>query len=734
MESRLNIAFLWHMHQPVYKDPFTKNYEMPWVLLHGTKDYYDMVAILDRYPNIHQTFNIVPSLIEQLNDYAGANFKDHFVGLTQKPAFRLGFEEKRFLLEKFFQANWHTMIAPYPRYFDLLRKRVFSASSTDIDAAVRFFTTQDYLDLQVLFNLAWIDPWIVSSDETLNALKEKGRNYTEEDKKILHEKQLFIIRGILPKYREVMERGQIELTTSPYFHPILPLLCDNHSAMEAVPGIMLPKERLQYPEDALAQLKSAVALHKKTFGREPQGLWPSEGSVSMDMLGLLKEVGIRWTASDEEVLSNTLSMAIQRDNLGNARSPGLYRPYYIEDSGQRISMIFRDHALSDLIGFVYSRWGPEQAAHDFIKRLEHIRNLTDKPEDHLVSIILDGENAWEHYANDGRDFLSALYANLSVSERLKCVTITEFLSKNPAAERLNRVFAGSWINSNFKIWVGHVEDNTAWDFIAEARSRLVLAKERLDSETLAEAWTTLYAAEGSDWFWWYGDDHSSENDAVFDSLFRRYIKKIYALIGEDAPARLEVPIISRERGLRPNIRPTGFIEPVIDGEVTNYFEWLMAGRIEFLGKGAAMHAETHWSGLIDSITYGYSLDTLFMRFDYLAELRPYNKKWSFTINILHPKHIKIEAAIEGNDSRAHILEKVSDREASAVDKSLGKVASGDVVELALSFEDIGANLGDELWIFIQIDAGERGSQRWPHKGFLILDLPTEEFGKDDWTV
>ncbi len=750
MSDRLNIAFLWHMHQPLYRDPLTGIYELPWVLFHATKDYYDMVAILDDFPDVSQTFNIVPSLIEQLNDYASGNVKCLTRELTKKDPSDLTGKDKSDILDRFFHANWHNMIKPLPRYWELLEKRGFTADNGEMESALRYYTDQDFMDLQLLYNLAWIDPQIIRDDEELKGLQEKGSNYDSDDKAMIVSKQTEIAASVLPKYRELAERGQIELTTSPYYHPILPLICDSDSAREALPDIELPTTRLIHPDDARAQIAKGIKLFEETFGHKPRGMWPSEGSVSMDIIPLLKEAGIEWFATDEEILCNSTGKSFHRDNYGNPTDSFLYRPYSLETAPKdgaeagEIKVVFRDHLLSDLIGFEYSRMDADHAADDMIHKLLNIRKLVDNPSEHIVSIILDGENAWENYANDGRDFLYALYSKLNNHNELKCVTIGDFLDKSHSTERLPKIFAGSWISHNFRVWIGHSEHSAAWEQVSTARAALVDAESTARVDGLYEekedsfnaAWEALYAAEGSDWFWWYGDIHSSDNDALFDLLFRRHIKMIYKAISVQPPMSLEIPIISTERGLRPVEKPVKLITPVIDGEITSYFEWLSAGLILRAPGGevsGAMHTDTRWTGLIDQITYGFDLKNLYLRFDYLEELRPYEDKWSVTINLLHPMPLKIVVHVEGERLTSEVLER-DDNHKWITLGPLTEAVAKDVLEIAIPFDITRTSPGDELWTFIQIDAIERGNERWPVKGFTIIDLPTKDFGSDYWSV
>jgi len=744
MDNRLNVAFVWHMHQPLYKDALTGEYTLPWVLFHATKDYYDMAAILEEFPLVHQTFNLVPCLIEQLEEYGSGAANDVYLNISMKKAEELTTEDKLFMLRNFFQANAELMIKPFQRYWELYRQRGSSNAPAEIEAVLRYFTEQDYLDLQVFFNLVWIDPYIRENDKELSALCAKGAVYTEQDKKILFAKQIEIINRILPLYRSLMERGIIEVSTTPYYHPIMPLLCDSFSAKVAMPDADLPKERFVHPEDALAQMRNGVNLYEKTFGKKPAGVWPSEGSVSMEMLPVVASQGVKWIATDEEILTNSLRRPLRRDDAGNVTDPFLYRPYAIDVQGKRVSMIFRDHVLSDLIGFDYAKMDPEHAASDMVSRLEHIHVRLERPGEHIVPIILDGENAWEHFKNDGRDFLVSLYRRLSGSPHLRCVTVSEFLDEYEPRETLEWVYPGSWISHNFKIWIGHVEDNTAWDYIAEARAALVEYQGSLSdeekkekAETLAEAWDTIYAAEGSDWFWWYGEEHSTMSDEHFDNLFRRNIKKLYSLIGKQPPDSLDIPISSEEKGYEPLHTPSAYIEPELDGDVTNYFEWLAAGEIRRQYFGSAMHRELHGSGLIESVHYGFSKEKLFFRFDYLEELESYDGQWNLSVNFLHPLNVHFVAHVFGAQAKADFFEK---DEHGAWQRAEGvevEIASDRVVELSVPLDAIGAlgaKAGEEIRLFLTIDGGKRGHERWPVKGFLIFKVPATDFEEQDWIV
>ena len=509
----LYLAFIFHMHQPYYKNLLTKETDVPWVRLHGIKDYLDMVKILQNYPLIHKTFNLVPSLVEQVEDYAKQEVKDKFLQLTLKPADKLDQQDKEFILSRFFSINPEKCIAVHPRYYELYLKK----------KAGKGFTNQDYLDLQVWFNLAWFDPYFRQSIPELRNLEAKARFYNEEDKKAILDKQLEILSGIIPIYKEYIQKGQIEVTPSPYYHPILPLLYNTKIARESNIKTVLPKIQFNYPLDAKAQIDQAVEFYQQRFGSMPQGMWPSEEAVSQHVIPFIIESGINWIVADEGILFKSLKLK-KRDTRV------LYQPHLLKRKEGRLNIIFRDRNLSDLIGFVYHRWDAKAAVADFMKHLENIQTAF-KGEDILVTIAMDGENAWEYYTNDGHDFLSLLYENLSNAKFIRTTTPSEYLKLYPPRHEIKYLAPGSWIYGEFGKWIGNPHKNRAWEALAEARLELERPVAGID---LTLAWKQIYILEGSDWFWWYGEDDTGD----FDKLFRMHMRNFYKIIAKPAPEYL----------------------------------------------------------------------------------------------------------------------------------------------------------------------------------------------------
>ncbi len=734
MDDRLSVIFLWHMHQPYYKDLVTGRYAMPWVRLHGIKDYYDMAHILREFPRVRQNFNLVPSLIDQIIDHCGNDAGGIYLDHSLKPAASLDKDEKIFVLRNFFLANWDNMIKPYERYWELLLKRGRDVSDLELDRMARYFSDHDFLDLQVWFNLAWFDPLFKDNDPFLKELIAKGRDFTEEEKLGVINKQKQVMRLILPEYRELWDEGRIELSATPYYHPILPLLCDTDIARVSNPQINLPT-RFQHSEDAKTQVSRALSRFGEVFGRRPRGMGPSEASVSEQIIPNLADEGGEWKATDEEVLASSLDASLDRDFSGVSKKPEvLYRAYRAEAEGRGINILFRDHTLSDLIGFVYSKWDPKNAVDDFINRLSRIKkDLNARGQTGAATILLDGENAWEHYKNDGRDFLYMLYERLSREEQFDCTTIGEYLAKGQNIPRLPKLFPGSWIGHNFNIWIGHEEDNAAWDALSRTRQDLIeFSKAGPDPEKLRLAWEEIYIAEGSDWCWWYGDDHSSENDREFDELFRKHLINVYVLLDKTPPDYLLIPIIREDRKSRPTAELTAFISPTLDGEVTSYYEWLSAGYYDVSQAGGTMHRA---ESIVSHIYYGFDLKNLFIRIDSNRDLHDSNiKELTFAVHFLKPASYRLDIHIDPEQGQvsAGLIKVTKGEEFERARHS--SIAAREIIELSVPFDVIKAGPGDEISFFVTVRRGDVELEKWPYRGYISLDVPTEDFEAIMWHV
>ena len=734
------VALLWHMHQPFYQDLVTGEHILPWVRLHGLKDYWGMVALLREFPEIRATFNLVPSLLVQLEACARDEARDRHLELGLKPAESLSEDERAFCVEHFFHAQRPRMIDPYPRYAELLARRGVTGTGLSARAQAAQFSTQDIRDLQVWHKLTWLDPSYFDEDARVRALVAKGRDFSEEDKRTLRAVELEILNKVIPEYRDAAARGQVELSTSPFYHPILPLLCDTDAYLRTHPDSRMPRERFHHPEDALDQLNRAAAFHEKLFGRRPDGLWPSEGSVSDAMVPLVARAGFKWMATDEEILGRSQGRGFTRDGHGNIEQPeALYRPYIVGAGDQTVACGFRDHAISDLIGFTYASWPAETAADNFIKQLveagARYRQRTGG-EEATIFVILDGENAWEHFEGQGRPFLRAIYSRLSSHPELRTVTMSEACRE--AREPLPAIFPGSWINGDFYIWIGHADDHRAWSQLVDARRALDTPPPALSEASLARAREEMLIAEGSDWFWWYGDDHSSSHDVEFDELFRRHVRNVYRALEKPIPEELFVTNITTQPALVEVHRPTGFVTPVIDGEVTSYFEWVGSGCADVVTTAGAMHQVADRPAGVSLVEFGFDLDHLYIRVD---GTRPMHELLApgteLTIKFLKPAGVRIvvRAGASGRGAATASLQLRRDTDAwEPRDEAALVAAIGRIAELRVPFSALDVKAHDPVAFFVALTRGATEVEHHPRQRPIELDVPTPQFSALNWTA
>jgi alpha-amylase/alpha-mannosidase (GH57 family) len=650
-----------------------------------------MVHLLEEFPQVRQTFNLVPSLMAQVAEYASGNAADPFLQMALKPAESLTDPERDFLLRHSFYSDPQRMIYRYPRFGEL-----FDACKTQRGVGARsLFGAQEMRDLQMWSQLAWFDEEFQAHDPEVREWVARGRHFTLEDQRRMGEKQREICAKVLPEYQRFAATGQIEISTTPYYHPILPLLCDSNIAGVSHPGVPLPP-RFRRPEDARRQLVLAREYIAKNFGVAPVGLWPSEGSVSDEVFTIAADAGFEWAATDNGVLNRTLGRGVGVD--------GLYRPYQWRQDGRQLGMLFRDHFMSDLIGFVYSKMDANSAADDFLRRIrDNCSGILRSGRDALVPIILDGENAWEYYYLGGRPFLRELYRRISDDSGLNAVTVREALQLMPP-EPLDRIFPGSWINANFDVWIGAEEDNKAWAQLLRARETFECAT-TVSEEQRRLAYEELLIAEGSDWCWWYGPEHDSANRIEFDQLYRSHLANVYRFLGMTPPEELSRPIL-RVAVEEVCIEPSGAIRPTIDGEVTSYFEWLGAGTYRVDERSGSMHGKKF---LVSDVLFGSDGRNLFVRLDF------------------HPGHeqelVGLEARFRvqpGNGSGEHQL---TARFGSRGDGRM-EFAVGRIFEARIPFEPLGIGEGDGLRFQFSLWEGGLPMDAIPQQGWL--EMPTTD--------
>ncbi len=710
------LMLLWHMHQPFYKDLADDVYTMPWTRMHTLKDYYGMVAILRDFPAFHATYNLVPSLILQIEEYARDVAHEPAYDLAFKPAAEMTNADREALLAAAFQINFDNLLFRYPRFRELWEKK----QKAGAESAPKVFTRQDVLDLQVLSQIAWFDEIFLENDPETVALVRKERGYTEADKAIVRRKEIELFKVTLDEYKEAAERGQIEISTSPFYHPILPLLCDTNVAQESHPGVKLPNKRFRHPEDAREQLRDALDLHARVFGRRPQGLWPSEGSVSDEVLRLAADEGFIWAATDEGVLGRSKQMGFYRRGDGTLQGGDeLYRPQTLTSGGKSISIFFRDHQLSDLVGFVYSHMDPHAAASDLYNRIKSAGRIGgDRPA--VVSVILDGENAWEYYPRGGREFLKAFYGRVAADPDLRAVTASEAL-KLVEPGQLSHVVPGSWINANFDVWIGADEDNRAWDLLSEARDFYAQhsTDPKLKPENHALAQQELWVAEGSDWNWWYGPEHSTSNDDEFDLLYRKHLSNIYRLLGGSPSDDLAVPI-KHPRVRARTVAPSAHIEPVIDGKVTNYFEWMGAGLCQPDYRSGSMHGVAQ---LVEVLYYGYSEKAVFLRVDLTEEFLKDHPEFEIRVSVDGESRIRLHTFIAAQGVKAVEFWKAG--QSIPVPKGTGdqvEVAFQRIFEVRLDYSILGVAPHERMSLQVSVWVNGLPLQVLPQEGWLPLEL------------
>jgi alpha-amylase/alpha-mannosidase (GH57 family) len=742
VSRRANVVFLLHMHQPQYVDPRTGRAMLPWVRLHGARGYLDVAHLLHEYPEMRMTVNFVPSLVTQLQSVADggasnsvatgdasnsvatgdasnsvatggasnsvatgdasnsvatgdASKSDEWLRIAELDTWNEA--ERAFAVERFFSLNWDRSVRPRPRYAELLDKR----------ERKEHFSDGDVRDLTVLFNLGWLGFAARQGDHEIAALEHKGRDFSRADLALVIARQRRACARVLPLYRELAARGQVELSASPFYHPIVPLLIDSDHARRAMPDATLPPP-FAYPSDADAQIVRGAEAHARAFGQKPRGMWPPEGSVSPEAVDAYARAGIGWLATDEGNLWGSLALTGEPHGRGD-----LYRVW--RHAG--VDVVFRDRELSDKIGFSYAHGDAQAGVADLLARARAAAALSTAPPDEpaLVPIFLDGENPWESYPGFGEPFLRTLFAALSSDPELKTASIGQHLDAAPARRTLGRLHSGSWIDSAFHIWIGDPVKNRAWELLGRARARFDRAV--AEGATPAQrdaAFERLLAAEGSDWFWWFGEPFHSMEDSLFDALFRAHLAGAYAALGLPAPRELDEPVATHKPlGDAAVSAPYSLIHPQIGGN--RFYDWQGAGRYR-VPRGAAM-ADTP---LVAVILFGFDKKTLYLR------LEPADGRAAE----LAEARVEVEVAI---GQRRVVLSSTAGT--LTVDGARGgSSVHGRTVELATPFSSLGAQPNDRLLITVRLFGGEAPLARYPADGALALTVPGDGFEAENWSA
>jgi alpha-amylase/alpha-mannosidase (GH57 family) len=728
--NRVHLMVLWHMHQPQYRDPATGQYVLPWTRLHALKDYWGMVRVLEEFPRVHATFNVVPSLGAQLEEYASGKFDEPWFATAFRPVKELTPEDKSEILTRAFQLNYDHLLARWPRFIEL-HQWVCAQGN---ERAMQSLGERDWRDLQLLSQLAWMDEEYLASDPIVSRLARKGSDYTEQDKQDLRAKQIELLGRVLPEYRRAASTGQVEISATPFYHPILPLLCDSDIARVSNPGTPLPFPPFRHPEDAREQLVRARRYHERVFGRAPDGLWPSEGSVSEQALSIAAELGFKWFASDEGVLGHTLRAGFGRDIAGvPSNAEKLYSPLRVRVGGREMAGFFRDHYLSDLVGFVYSRMNAVAAAEDLHNRIRVIGERVQIGRPLTVSLILDGENAWEYYAGNGREFLRQFYRRIDNDPDIRALTASEAVAAAGEIPTNDGIFPASWISANFDVWIGSGEDVVAWEHLRRARDFYSQQVEYATKgfpraptrEQLATSYEALLGAEGSDWCWWYGPEHSSANDAEFDAFYRKLLTEVYLAVGAEAPDVLAEPIKRQpERALV--LPPSSYLNVKVDGRESTYFEWMGAGLYSADRRSSSMHGRLL---LLHELRYGFDDKRFHLRVDVFAEALAELRDAEFRITLRTDQELRVVVRLEDGRVSGYLVES-GDLCLLGPDEVV-KVACDRILEVSVAKEMFILGARKNFSLGVAIWEGGLPVDLLPAEGLLEVQLGEEHFG---WAV
>ncbi len=751
MHKELSVAFIWHFHQPDYQAQKNGIRLMPWARLHAVKDYLDMLLFLDKFPNLKLNFSIVPALIDAIEDYS-KDAHDIHSKITITPVDELTDDDKLYILNYFFDANYENFISKNECYNRLYLKRY---SRTDI--GINDFTPQEYSDIMFLFNFVWFNTIWFDVYPELKEYAEKKSGYTYQDRLNIIEIERKIIRQIIPALKKYQDEGRIEILTSPYHHPVMPILLNPNDLKTPSLKYQMPDCKIALAPDAREQIKMAKQKIKDVFGKDPQGIWPSEHCISMRTLELFSQMGFEWTVTDESVLSNSINKEFVRDFRGCYEDPydacSLY--HYTTKKGRDIKVIFRDSLIPNLIGFEYPHHDSVVCANDLFDRIKTVYDkLKNSPDEtHLFTIAMDGENSWESYPKDGRIFLEKLYSLINDDDVIKTVLVSDYLNANKkSSKRLKRVTAGSWGNQEFQLWIAEPTKNLAWQYLIQARDMIkkTAKSEFITKEQVNSAKSEIYIAEGSDWFWWYGEPNNSGQDHIFDFLFREHLKNVYKIMNKPVPDYLEMPLISMMG--KPLKEPRRNITPKINGIAKDNDEWIYAGCID-IPDGPVLQENK----LYNRIYFGTDYDNLYLRFDinkYMIESKECFKEY-FSIYIYVKTYsgmLNYASSVRTTNKTDNILPVLSDCYTNEIkvavtgmrkyplqfSKALKnglwelqwghhvKFAHKEILEISIPFDDLKVKYGESFDFFILTGCSGVTESVYPKDIPLTLTRPEKE--------
>ena len=692
--KKINVAFLWHMHQPIYIDPLTERFIMPWVRLHAMQDYLDIPSAMLKPKGSKFNINFVPSLLMQLEYYIEKRYSDDYLEVAQKRVGELSFEEREFIVKNFFNINTEKVVFKSSRYKELFLKKQSLLSQESISNS---FTDNEILDLQIHFQLGWSGTKL-KSDSFISSLVKKDRIFTEDEKlKMLEIQYLFLIE--VRDYIKSLVNSGAEVSLTPFYHPIIPVMNDITNVKKAWESSTIPNNFSSMSNYSKMHITDGVEFANNFFEKKIKGMWPAEGSVSKDFVEMLTaNSDIEWIATDEAILSKSFGHSASLNDMST--------PY----SYNGVNIFFRNHHLSDKIGFVYSNWDTNRAVDDFIGELSNMRNSISR-ENPIISVILDGENAWEYYENHGESFLTTLFERLVNCEWINLTTFSEYIEENQnSIPKLNNLMPGSWIDGNFNTWINEEVKNIYWSHLYKLNVLIENYKKspKFDLEVQKKIDYNFMIAQGSDWMWWAGKGHSSANDLDFDKLFRNYVRIIYELLELSPPTELYSPVYSSSKTPAVYKKPLHFIKPNISGELDSYYGWVSSG--EILAEQGAIHKTEI---IIDKILFGFDEKNLFFQI-ISKNMSKFKERYELVVDFIDYKKILLN-----RDRNSDI-----------------KYFCKEVCETAIPFNLISNDLkvGDIIKFRFLLKESGNIIERIPNSDIVEIVYPNINFDIDNWSV
>ncbi len=723
-DSRAKLLFVWHLHQPNYKSPETGWYLLPWVRLHASSGYLDLLTLLSEDDRLRTTVNITPILLQQLIDYQSSPYEIQ-TELVMRDAGQLSDDEQEFLLKHFFNAYADTQIRALPRLWELFLKRGSSKPILNAEMPRRLFRVDDFRDLQVLFNLAWCG-FTARKDPVISELIAREMHYSEEDKPRVLEKHTEFVHRVFGMLEQGASGSKYELITSPYFHPIIPLVVDSESAKPGLPHHDLISPPFRFPEDADLQIEMGREYIASSLGVRPAGMWPPEGSISEAALGLYAQAGVKFVVTDASILKFSLEVS----HIGTRH----LQPWVFETPHGPVNVLFRDTDLSDALSFRYKDMSAVDGVKDFMERLRaRIRDFPGNAPP-IITVVIDGENPWPYFPAFGEEFLRRLFEAVDSEPGLETQTISQALNSIPAEqiEHLPCIFPGSWINANFRIWCGDEEKNRAWELLRETRK---FYSDFLDQHpdyapgTRMEAYLNLLAAEGSDWFWWYGETAHAADEQFFDALFRSYLVSVYRLLNQEVPDELAVPVIRKQQFPEQSM-PTDVVKPLIDGRVTGFYEWEQAGRLRVENGFSAMAKST--PSILAGVYYGYTSTVLHLRVDFVRAARDLHPNYALIIRFSEPVQSSMTIALRPGVQLPHFVY-IPQSECSFLKmEEHMDCAVDDILELSISFASLGLPHGEWAYFKVELIYDGKLMESLPSASAIAIKVPTADYEMHMW--